>query len=201
MKKIIKRYGYLGFIYLFYCKIRTLMIIPNAKIIRYPIDIRNRGNIMFGKGLTTGIGCRIEVELNDNEESNKKIFFGENIQINDYVHITAFQKVVIEDNVLIASKVYISDCSHGAYGKFGIHDHPLSIPKNRQIYSSPVTIKKNVWLGEGVCVLMGVTIGEGSIIGSNAVVSNDIPPFSIAVGCPAKVIKRFDETLQKWISI
>ncbi|WP_207220007.1 DapH/DapD/GlmU-related protein [Emticicia agri] len=158
--------------------------------------------IDFGKALTTGRGCRLEVVILENNLQEKKLLiFGSNIQLNDYVHITAAEKVILEDNVLIASKVYISDCSHGTYGKFDINDHPDTIPKDRKLYSMPVTIKKNVWIGEGVCVLMGVTIGEGSIIGSNAVVSKDIPSYSIAVGNPAKVIKKFDTNQQKWISV
>ncbi|MFK2395474.1 DapH/DapD/GlmU-related protein [Bacteroides fragilis] len=52
-------------------------------------------------------------------------------------------------------------------------------------------IKKNAWLGEGVAVMPGVTIGENSVIGANAVVTKDIPDNSIAVGIPAKVIKQF----------
>ena len=82
-----------------------------------------------------------------------------------------------------------------------IHDYPTSIPKDRTIYSSPVIIKKNVWLGEHVSVLMGVTIGEGSIIGANSVVSKDIPAYTIAVGVPAKVIKKFNFEIQKWETV
>lgn len=56
----------------------------------------------------------------------------------------------------------------------------------------PVTIKDNVWLGYGVIVMKGVTIGENSIIGMNSVVTRDIPANSIAVGSPAKVIKTLE---------
>ena len=59
-------------------------------------------------------------------------------------------------------------------------------------------IEDNVWLGDNVTVLPGVTIGRGSIIGSNAVVSKSIPPYSIAVGIPARVIKRWDEETKSW---
>ena len=62
-------------------------------------------------------------------------------------------------------------------------------------------IEQNVWLGEGVVVLPGVTIGENAIIGANAVVSKNIPAFSIAVGNPAKVIKTYNFEQKKWLAI
>lgn len=74
----------------------------------------------------------------------------------------------------------------------------MSAPKYRQLISKPVIIEKNVWIGEFVSILPGITIGEGSIIGSSAVVNKDIPPFCIAVGVPAKVIKRFDFQTNEW---
>ncbi|WP_341226353.1 DapH/DapD/GlmU-related protein [uncultured Arcticibacterium sp.] len=166
---------------------------------RFPIDIRGRSFIDFGERLTTGVGCRIEAEFVGNEHEQKtKIFFGRNIQINDYVHITAAKKITFGDNVLIASKVYISDCSHGSYGFEGHHDSPLSIPKDRKTFADEVKIGDNVWLGENVAVLMGVEIGSGSIIGANSVVTKSLPANCIAAGIPAKVIKKFDFDLNQW---
>lgn len=191
-----KRYGLMGSLRGLISLIYTRLFFKNSRLIRFPIDVRNKKSISWGVGLTTGVGNRIECYPKNKKQ--KTMFFGNNIQINDYVHITASEMVIIEDNVLIASKVYISDCSHGSYGRNNIHDSPKSIPKDREIHSSPVTIEKNVWLGEHVSVLMGVTIGEGSIIGANSVVSKDIPPYTIAVGIPAKVIKKFNFEIQKW---
>lgn len=66
-------------------------------------------------------------------------------------------------------------------------------PNVRPLYSKgPIVIGNNVWIGEKVAVLGGVKIGDGAIIGANAVVTHDVPPYSIAVGCPAKIIKRND---------
>ena len=64
--------------------------------------------------------------------------------------------------------------------------------------SRPVFIEDNVWIGEFVSVLPGVRIGEGSVIGTMSVVTHDIPPFSIAVGSPARVIKRFNFATSCW---
>jgi acetyltransferase-like isoleucine patch superfamily enzyme len=56
----------------------------------------------------------------------------------------------------------------------------------------PVTIGRNVWIGFEACILPGVTIGEGSVVGARAVVREDLPPFSLAVGNPARVVRRLD---------
>ena len=81
----------------------------------------------------------------------------------------------------------------------------VDLTKNRKRYirvlASPVEIGANVWLGERVCVLRGVTIGEGSIVGAGSVVTKDIPPRSIAVGAPARVIRRWDEAAHRWVPV
>ena len=75
---------------------------------------------------------------------------------------------------------------------------PLLYVKERSLSSKSVIIKDNVWLGEHVSVLPGVTIGENSIIGANSVVTKSIPANSIAVGIPAKVIKQFNFETKRW---
>ena len=190
-----KKYGLSQIFYLSYCKFRTLFIFPNARIIRFPIDIRGKKYIQVSKGFTTGIGCRIEAYP---ETDKKVLLFGENFQMNDYVHITAMESVKIGDNVLLASKIYISDCAHGSYSGDKNDSHPAIAPDKRPLYSKPVLIEDNVWLGEFVSVLPGVTIGKGSIVGANSVVSKNLPPYVIAVGTPAKPIKKFNFETNKW---
>ena len=121
--------------------------------------------------------------------------------MNDHVHITARESVKIGNNVLLASKIYISDCSHGSYSGDENDSHPESIPHDRPLFSKPVVIEDNVWLGEFVSVLPGVTIGKGSIIGTNSVVSKNIPSNVIAVGSPAKPIKKFNFATNNWEKI
>ncbi|PTS95971.1 acetyltransferase [Pedobacter sp. HMWF019] len=200
MMNVFRRYGFLGVFHLICSKIITMIIMPKAKIIRLPIDIRNKGLMKIGKGFTTGRGCRLEVE--DYEDKRiTKLFIGENVQLNDSVHITAMEKVIIGNNVLMASKIYISDCSHGSYAGDEFDSRPDSKPQERLYKTSPVYIEDNVWLGEFVSVLPGVTIGEGSIIGTMSVVTKSIPPYSIAVGTPAKVIKQFNFDTNNWQKI
>jgi lipopolysaccharide O-acetyltransferase len=193
----VNHYGLIGFLRLFYEFLLTKIFFYNAKLIRRPIDIRGKNLIDFGKNLTTGRYCRIEVYSN-NSSNNFKIIFGNNVQLNDNVHITAMEKVVIGNNVLMASKIYISDCSHGNYNGDIKDSNPSSKPSERIMITKPVIIEDNVWLGEFVSVLPGVKIGKGSIIGSNSVVTKDIPANTIAVGSPARVIKKFNFKTKRW---
>jgi acetyltransferase-like isoleucine patch superfamily enzyme len=159
------------------------------------MDIRGKQYIKVSKGFTTGVGCRIEAYPKNNEST---LFFGENFQMNDYVHITAMEKVHIGNNVLFASKIYVSDCSHGSYAGDENDSDPTSIPHDRKLFSKPVVIEDNVWLGEFVSVLPGVTIGKGTIVGANSVVSKSLPANVIAVGSPAKAIKKYNFETQRW---
>lgn len=196
MNNLLRQYGFWGGIKMVVNLIRTKLLFPKARIIRFPIDIRGRKFIDISDGFTTGPGCRIEAYPKDNK--SKTLFFGKNFQMNDYVHITAMESVKIGDNVLLASKIYISDCSHGSYAG-NVHDSsPESIPIDRPLFAKPVLIEDNVWLGEFVSVLPGVTIGTGSIVGANSVVSKSIPPYVIAVGSPAKPIKKYNFTTKLW---
>ncbi len=197
---MLEAYSVLGIVNLIYFKIRTKFVFSNARLIRFPFRVRGKKNIRVGKGFTTGFNCRIDAFGKRDKGKKAIVNIGDNVQINDYVHIGAVENVSIGDNVLIASKVFITDHNHGSYS--GVNqDSPYSIPKERQILSKPVVIEKNVWLGEFVSVLPGVTIGEGTIIGTMSVVNKDIPPFSIAVGSPAKVIKKYNHELKKWLTI
>lgn len=193
---LIKKYGFLGSIHLIISLAYTKIFFPNARLIRLPFDIRNGRFIKLGKGFTSGRGCRIEAYPLSGTK-NPAILIGSNVQINDYVHITSSESVTIGNNVLIASKVYISDVSHGSY-KSDNCSAPEVSPADRELITSPVIINDNVWIGDGACILPGVTIGYGCIIGANAVVNKSIPAKSIAAGIPAKVVKRFSETTNRW---
>jgi len=197
--EMIKRYGFFGAIKLLKSLIYTKINFSKSRIIRLPFDIRNKRFINLGVGLTTGVGCRIEAFPQKPNLLNT-ITFGDNVEINDYVHIAGGESVVIGNNVLIASKVYISDINHGMYKGLN-SDNPLTTPNSRSLSTNPIFIHDNVWIGEGVCVMPGVVIGKGSVIGALSVVTKNIPDYCIAVGSPAKVIKQYDFDKKEWISI
>lgn len=135
---------------------------------------------------------RLRLEAFD--EFNGKIFtptikIGNNVIFNSDVHIGCINRIEIGDNCLLASRIYISDHSHGDFSKEMLEIEPIRRPL---VSKGPVIIKNNVWIGEGVAILPNVTIGENVVIGANSVITKDVPANSIAAGVPAKVIKTFD---------
>lgn len=121
-----------------------------------------------------------------NDSFTPEISIGDNVTLNDFCHIACINQVIIGNNVLVASRVFITDHFHG---KIDALEKDIS-PSDRNLYSKgPVIIHDNVWIGEGVVVMPGVTIGKGAIIGANAVVTRDVPAYAVVGGNPAKVIK------------
>lgn len=184
-------------IQLAYWLVRTKLLCHKARLIRFPIVTRGKRYIDFGTALTTGVGCRLETFVIDNNK-HKRIIFGNHVQINDYVHISAINNVTIGDHTLIASHVYISDNSHGSYAGNANDTSPLIPPIERQYMVKPVQIGKNVWIGEGVIIMPGTSIGDGCVIGAHSIVTQNIPANCIAVGAPAKIIKQYSFTTQRW---
>ena len=115
------------------------------------------------------------------------IKIGNDCHFGAYNHITAINRIEIGEGCLTGKWVTITDNAHGKTDMASLNISPI---KRELVSKGPVIIGKNVWVGDKATILPGVTIGEGSVIGANAVVTKDIPPFSIVVGNPAKVFKR-----------
>jgi lipopolysaccharide O-acetyltransferase len=193
----LSKYSLYNKLYIAACVILTRIFYPGARLIRFPFDLRNSKNIHLGKGFTCGRGCRIEACNYSLAKNSLSLTIGDSVEINDFVHISAFSSVVIGNDVLIASRVYISDLNHGNYGDGEFYD--VDIPHRLQkVHARPIVIEDNVWIGESVCILGGVTIGTGSIIGAMSLVTKPVPPRSIAVGNPAKVIKQYNCQTKSW---
>jgi len=196
---MISSYGFIGLVRLAKNWFLTLIFFPNARIVRFPIYIRGRSFMKLGDDLTTGVNVRLDAFAP--HKKNHVLFIGSHVQINDSVHIAAIESVVIGDHVLIASRVFISDHNHGNYQVQDDFSGPETPPADRPLSSRPVRIGNNVWLGEQVCILPGVTVGDGSIVGAHSVVTRDIPPNTIAAGNPARVIRVFDTSTKIWRKI
>ena len=149
--------------------------------IMLPARIANPDRISVGAGVLIGAGSWLMVPSRDEP--------GPVIELHDRVRmrgasISAVLSVVIEEAVGIAAGVYISDHSHGFdLVDVPIRDQPLTEAR-------PVRICRGAWLGQNVVVMPGVTIGEGAVVGANAVVTRDIPPRTVAVGAPARVVRE-----------
>lgn len=134
-------------------------------------------------------------------EKKAELIIGKDVELNDYCHIGVSNKITIGDGTLIASKVFITDHGHGNIKSSCIQSTPLIPPIVRPLENSPVFIGSNVWIGEGVFILPGVSIGNGSIIGAGSVVTKSLPANVIAVGNPAKPIKKYNFDTSTWEQI
>jgi lipopolysaccharide O-acetyltransferase len=197
MRQLWITYGIFGQARLLADVIYSRLRFPAARLVRRPIYIRGRKYLILGRGLTTGTGNRIDA-FPRFHNSGAILLIGRNVQINDHCHFAAIEHLHIGDDSLIASRVFISDHNHGRFDSDRSEFAPDVPPAKRPLTSSPVNIGKRVWIGEGVIILPGVTIGDGAVIGGGAVVNRDIPENCVAVGNPAKVVRRFDRTQQRW---
>lgn len=115
-----------------------------------------------------------------------EMVLGDNISIGEYSHITCAQKMLIGDGLLTGRYVLITDNAHGENLPNELNIPPLA----RRVYSSgPVIIGRNVWIGDKATILPNVKIGDGAVIAANAVVTKNVPPYTVVAGCPAKIIK------------
>lgn len=140
-------------------------------------------------GMNTRIGRMVLLRCFDTdlESGVSTIYIGNNSNIGDMSTITSAQKIIIGNGVLTGRMVLITDNSHG---HTNIPDELDINPILRPIVSTgEVIIEDDVWIGERVSIMPGVHIGKGSIIAANAVVTKDVPPYTIVGGCPAKIIR------------
>ena len=160
--------------------------------VKKPLQIDGKRNIAVGKNVFVAQGAWLaSMPLTG---YIPELVIGDRSVIGHYAHIYATKKITIGKDVLIADKVYIADNLHG------YEDINIPIKEQPIIQKREVSIGDNTWIGENVCII-GSSIGRGSVIGANSVVTHDIPDYSVAVGSPAKVIKYYDDNLKKWINV
>ncbi len=120
-----------------------------------------------------------------------RLIIGDGSYLGNFCHVFASSKIEIGKKVLIADRVYISDNVHGYKNiHLPIIDQPVE-------QTDTVLIDDGAWIGENVCII-GASVGKNSVIGANAVVTKNIPDYCLAVGAPAKIIKRYNFEHKEW---
>lgn len=157
-------------------------------------SISGYDKIQIGEKFFANRFLRIEVF---SKKKSPELYIGNGVAVGENVHIACAERIKIGNNVLIGSRILITDHNHGTYSGSD-QSSPKDPPGLRELVSKEVLIGDNVWIGDGVVVLPGATIGDGAVIGANSVVSGEIPGSVIAVGAPCKVVKKFNEKSGKW---
>ena len=163
---------------------KNLKVVPNIKIIGGDcISIGN--NVIIRKHSI--IAAQIKYHK---QKFRPNIIIEDNVDLGESCFITSISNISIGKGTTTGRLVTITDNAHGTTT---LKDMKKYIPDRIVVSKGPVHIGKNVWIGDKVTILPNVTIGDGAIIGANAVVSKDIPPYCIAIGIPAKVIKNLND--------
>jgi acetyltransferase-like isoleucine patch superfamily enzyme len=159
----------------------------SAKV-RHPFYLINPHYIQIGYGFLALPGLRIEAwDEYDGTRYTPNIVIGNDVVVNYNVHIGAIGRLEIGNNVLIGSRVLITDHSHG-----GVTPAELEVTARLRplVTKGPTIIEDNVWIGEGACILGGVRVGRNAVIGANAVVTKNVGPGEVVGGMPARVLKN-----------
>ena len=182
-----------------------------CKLIRYVYHVRKFGNcprklsiakdclFLNPKHIFWGENCSVNqraalcpLHFHNGKNYPSIIQIGNRVSIGAYDRIASAYSVSIEDDVLMAAFVHITDHSHG------YEDVSLPICKQDIIHKGPVVIGKGSWLAFGCHILSGVKIGEHSVVAANSVVTKDVPPFCVVAGNPAKIVKKYNFNTCTW---
>lgn len=157
--------------------------------------IRGAKYISVGERFRAGSGMRLEaIDEYQGQKYKPYILIGDNFCASEYCHIGAVNRIEIGNDVLLGSKVYITDHQHGTTELSDLEKKPLE----RKLSSKgAVKIEDSVWIGDGAVILSGVTVGKNSVLGANCVVTKDVPPYSVVAGIPARVIKSYDKNTEE----
>jgi acetyltransferase-like isoleucine patch superfamily enzyme len=151
--------------------------------VRWPIhgnvlEALREGRLEVGEGTLFEPGVWLTVP------APARVRIGAGTFLNLGVTVAALDLVEIGDHCMFANGCFITDADH----RYDDPDRPITWQGFQS--KGPTRVGDNVWCGANVVITSGVTIGERCVIGANSVVNADIPPFSIAVGAPARVVKR-----------
>ncbi|MDD5675326.1 MAG: acyltransferase [Chitinivibrionales bacterium] len=161
-----------------------------------PLRFSNLRSIQIGNNVTIQSDCWLQVVRDGRTKADDpKLIIKDHAEIGMGASISAAKKIVIEEHVLLARNVYISDHGH----EFEDITRPISEQGIRK--ATEVRIGAQTWIGQNAVILPGASIGKHCIIGANAVVNGVIPDYSVVAGAPARIVKRYDAQAKAWVAV
>ena len=142
------------------------------------LQIAKGGKIRFGRFVWVGDGTKIRCHEGE-------VVIGQNTVIGQECTVSAYQHVRIGEQCVIADRAMFIDFDHGAVEV----ERPIRV---QGIYKRDVDVGSNVWIGYGACILRGVRVGDNAVIGTNSVVTRDVPANAVVGGVPARIIRMRD---------
>ena len=186
----------------------TFATSPKNLVINPPRRISNPQHICLGDDVKLGPNCVLSANTrypggwmhhpegrHVSQTFQPTLRLGDRVTATSALQIYALDDITIEDDVMFASNVFISDGLHAYHNA----NEPYKYQGMTRI--SPIRVGRGSWIGQNVVIVPGVTIGEFVIIGANSVVTKSIPARSIAAGAPAQVTKRWNEDNQSWEAV
>ena len=139
------------------------------------LEVGKRATLELGRWAWVGHGCKIRSHEGTVSIGAKSVL-GQECTISSYQHVSIGRECVIADRVMMI------DFDHGMVEV----DRPIRL---QGIYKRDVRVGNNVWIGYGACILRGVQVGDNSIVGTNSVVTKDVPANAVVGGIPARIIR------------
>lgn len=162
----------------------------NKSYIDRPMSVDvNHGCVKIGNKFRIQPGLRMELL-----DSNSNIIIGENVSIGQNFHITSGGNLNIGNNVTISGNVFITNIDH-EYKNIGVH-----ILQQDHIIKETI-VGENCFIGYGAAIQAGTKLGKHCVVGTNAVVRGEFPDYSVIVGVPAKIVKKYDLEKEMWIKV
>jgi acetyltransferase-like isoleucine patch superfamily enzyme len=142
---------------------------------RLEIQIGRKGTIRFGRFVWVGDGTKIRCHEGE-------VVIGPKTVLGQDCTISAYQHIRIGEQCVIADRAMFIDFDHGSVEV----DRPV---RQQGIYKRDVEVGSNVWIGYGACILRGVRVGDNAVIGTNSVVTRDVPANAVVGGVPARILR------------
>ena len=163
--------------------------------IRRPLLVAHRKALHFGRNVFMRDFVRLEPVVNWNgQASNPVIIIGDNVSFEQCCHITCAGEVTVGKDCVFAAFSCITDIDHN------YEDVEVSIFR-QGISVKPTAVGDGTFVGMGARIMAGVSIGKHCVIGTNSVVKHSIPDYCVAVGSPARIIRRYDPTQKCWVKV